>query len=70
MVKEVVYIDPPALCDMCNAPITTKFIDGRTTGGPWANMCPRCHRMHGMGLSLGKGQAYIKQGDHFVKVAG
>lgn len=30
--------------------------DGKTKGGPWANMCEECFPIHGVGLGLGRGQ--------------
>lgn len=51
----------PTNCDICHIAITTVFVDGKTHMGPWANMCPGCHRAHGCGLGLGKGQKYKKQ---------
>jgi hypothetical protein len=55
--------DVEADCQLCNKPIGDTFIDGRTVMGPWANMCPKCHRGSGTGLGLGKGQRYQKQAD-------
>lgn len=49
----------PKNCDMCHKPITNKFIDGRTSLGPWAIMCSMCHDRYGVGLGLGKGQEYL-----------
>jgi hypothetical protein len=34
------------------------FVDGKTTAGPWANMCLGCFSLFGMGLGTGKGQKY------------
>ena len=39
------------------------FIDGRTTFGPWAIMCLSCHDYYGVGLGVGRGQAYELQRD-------
>lgn len=33
--------------------------DGKTRQGPWANMCPGCFPVHGIGLGTGKGQRLI-----------
>lgn len=53
--------DIPTVCDLDqNHPITTKFIDGKTSHGPWGNMCPECHKRFGFGLGTGKGQEYTK----------
>lgn len=68
--KKCWYGDTPTKCDICQAPITNRFIDGRTQHGPWAIMCSRCHYQNGSGLGLGHGQAYELQGTLFVKVAG
>ena len=50
----------PAKCDLCDISLKDQeyFVDGRTTGGPWALMCPYHHKHHGVGLGLGKGQKY------------
>lgn len=34
-------------------------VDGKTTRGPWANMCAECFDAHGVGLGLGRGQRFI-----------
>ena len=65
------YIGPPTHCDLCKRPITTGFVDGATTSGPWANMCLTCFKEHGRGVGSGKGQQYAKEADgRFAKVAG
>ena len=61
---------PPEKCDICSEPIKDVFIDGQTDWGPWGNMCPECHALHGRGLGTGRGQKYEKQEDQWVKVAG
>jgi len=48
----------PTECDLCKNQLTTSFIDGGTTWGPWAIMCPRCHGQFGCGLGTGQGQEY------------
>lgn len=48
----------PTACDVCNKPIERAFVDGKTTGGPWAIMCLECHDKHGFGLGVGRGQKY------------
>lgn len=69
--KPVIYCNAPAICDVCHDPIKTTFIDGATRMGPWANMCLLCFGSIGIGLGLGRGQRYIKQGDgKFLKVEG
>lgn len=45
-------------CDICQAALSNKFIDGGTIYGPWAIMCPDCHKKLGSGLGTGKGQEY------------
>lgn len=63
--------NPPEQCDICRADITDTFIDGKTIHGPWANMCPACHKNYGIGLGTGRGQKYTKQGPiDWVKVEG
>jgi len=59
---------PPAKCDLCQKPIGKTFIDGATQYGPWANMCPSCHKARGRGLGMGKGQKYKLEGADWVKV--
>lgn len=64
---------PPQKCDTCPKPITEQFVDGKTSMGPWANMCPACFK-RGPGLNrlgLGVGQQYTKQADgRFAKTGG
>jgi hypothetical protein len=62
--------DPPTECDLCHAPIKRSFVDGKTTFGPWANMCLLCHLQHGVGLGLGYGQQYERKGKRFIKTGG
>lgn len=38
--------------------MTPFFVDGKTTRGPWALMCPAAFREFGIGLGTGKGQKY------------
>lgn len=62
---------PP--CDFCGRPIADEFVDARTKSGPWAIMCPSCHRTYGVPqtLGLGVGQRYRRQPDgKFLKVEG
>jgi len=72
MAKQVRWVgEPPAACDVCNAPIITEFVDGQTTMGPWANMCTGCHRKVGVGLGTGRGQKFVKGLDgRFTKSQG
>lgn len=62
---------PPAACDLCKRPIMRTFVDGRTTMGPWAIMCPSCRVAYGPSrLGIGLGQKYERQSDgSFVRVA-
>jgi hypothetical protein len=62
---------PPKACDICQTPITEEFVDGATRFGPWAKMCPPCHRRNGRVPGTGAGQRYEKvPGGRFKKVAG
>jgi hypothetical protein len=64
----------PVQCQIpgCGTKLHGEFVDGKTTHGPWGLMCPRCHRLYGMGLGKGKGQKYRldPQTRRFLKVAG
>ncbi|MAH49539.1 hypothetical protein CMI37_27200 [Candidatus Pacearchaeota archaeon] len=63
--------EPPNACDLCRRPIRMIFIDGKTSSGPWGNMCPECHKSEGGGLGTGLGQRYEKQDDgRWEKTAG
>ena len=46
-------------CDCCGKKDLTEFIDGNSRQGGWTNFCPSCHKIHGIGLGIGKGQKYI-----------
>lgn len=48
----------PGKCDLCSKPLVDTFVDGKTSFGPWGIMCRPCHRKHGIGLGLGRGQLY------------
>ena len=62
---------PPAIwqgskitdCQVCNGPILNVFYDGKTWHGPWAIMCPECHRKAGVGVGLAKGQRYERKAE-------
>ena len=43
-------------CDFCDE---VAEYDGKTTLGPWANMCATCYGQFGTGLGLGKGQKLV-----------
>ena len=47
-------------CELCKKylPVGSIIIDGKTKGGPWAVMCEDCFKVHGVGLGVGKGQAF------------
>lgn len=70
------YVNPPEKCDMpgCNVRFDNTgdcFVDGRTTIGPWANMCVPHHRRIGVGLGTGRGQKWQRQADgSFIKIEG
>lgn len=57
----------PGECDFSNigrdkGHDMTTFVDGRTKGGPWANMCMSCWSTQGIGrLGTGYGQKYEKR---------
>lgn len=53
---------PPARCELCGDPIRMTFTDG-ATGRGWANMCPCCFGLYGLGHGTGRGQQYTKQRD-------
>jgi len=70
MAKVVWVGEPPTRCDICGKRIKNIFIDGKTRMGPWAFMCPECHRRFGVGLGVGRGQKYVKNGEEWVKKEG
>jgi hypothetical protein len=58
-------------CDVCEADVKDSgFIDGATTMGPWAIMCPACHKTYGVGFGTGRGQLYEPRNNEYVKTAG
>lgn len=61
---------PPTECQMCHGKIKDKFVDGRLSSGPWAYLCVRCHGMFGVGLGVGCGQKYAREGTEWVKIEG
>lgn len=61
---------PPTKCDICHKDIKTEFVDGKTQMGPWGILCKGCHFMYGIGLGVGRGQKYAKEGDDWVKIEG
>ncbi|MCC7570676.1 hypothetical protein KO465_04970 [Candidatus Micrarchaeota archaeon] len=68
--KKVVWAGKVDRCDLCTTKIGSHFIDGRLRSGQWAILCPNCFTVEGVGLGLGKGQLYEKQGKDFVKIEG
>lgn len=71
MPKQITYINPPEVCNVCNKPFGTFMYDAKTCYGPWANMCETCFNTIGVDLGTGLGQQYKKNdaGD-WIKVAG
>lgn len=45
-------------CDFCDS--SAKY-DGKTAGGPWANMCEKHFKAYGVGLGTGRGQKIIER---------
>ena len=62
--------EAPTHCNLCHSPFTDTFIDGRTHGGMWAFMCPKCHRLDGAGLGTGRGQQYKLTDTKWLKITG
>lgn len=61
-------------CDLCHHEITDTLYDAavRYVGFPWATMCEKCYKKHGVKkLGQGFGQKYVKNVDgEFEKVEG
>lgn len=71
MAEQKVWMGSPITkCDLCKCQIKNVFVDGKTNMGPWGIMCFTCHRTHGCGLGLGRGQKYRMNDGKWVKVAG
>ena len=55
------------MCDIhkynLNTPDVPAAYDGKTTMGPWANMCEDCFQDYGIGLGTGLGQRLILDTD-------
>jgi hypothetical protein len=69
--RKVYWLGVIDTCDICPTKITTTFIDGKTTMGPWGILCPQCHKDVGYGLGTGLGQRYVLQEDgRWLKVEG
>ena len=45
-------------CQFCSAPAA---YDAKTHMGPWAYLCEKCFKRHGIGLGLGKGQRLVRK---------
>ena len=45
-------------CQFCSAPAA---YDAKTHMGPWAYLCEKCFKWHGIGLGLGKGQRLVRK---------
>lgn len=60
MHEEVIVSERP-YCDFCAQAGTQRRAnyDGKTTLGPWANMCERHFKAYGVGLGLGRGQRLV-----------
>lgn len=64
------HLNPPKNCDTCGIEIETIFYDGKTHYGPWANMCPICHDLYGVGLGTGRGQRWELRDGKFKNTGG
>ena len=49
-------------CDFCGKPAK---VDGKTSIGPWANMCWECYGRYGIGLGEGMGQQLLTANEVF-----
>ena len=52
-------------CDLCHQQIVDPYVDGKMNAGPWATMCRPCHKQHGVGLGLGRGQVFNADGTRY-----
>lgn len=66
MVSHMTTMDTVESCDVCahvkSVPmqhVPYALVNGKTTSGMWANMCPICFAEMGVGLGLGRGQVLI-----------
>lgn len=68
----VYWLSPLGKTDDFGVPYGDEMFDGKTIGGPWANMTRRSWVRHGIGrLGTGFGQRYKKQPDgRWLKVEG
>jgi hypothetical protein len=60
---EAVAVSTLPTCDVCEHVFHVEpkraLFDGKTVGGPWANMCPTHFRDWGIGLGTGRGQRLV-----------
>ena len=56
---ESVVVSGTRYCDLCKPEQVVATVDGKTNFGPWANMCGKHFKAHGIGLGTGKGQQLI-----------
>jgi hypothetical protein len=69
--RPVYWAGAVSACEYCKRPIGNTMVDGRLRTGPWAVLDLRCHREHGVGVGVGKGQVYKRQEDgRWLKVEG
>ena len=62
---KVTALPPCDFCSLLELPEVPKaYYDGRTTMGPWANMCQEHFDQYGVGLGLGRGQKLVLKKDN------
>lgn len=59
----VLHIPDCTLCVSQGKMGVPALYDGKTTLGPWANMCQEHFEVFGVGLGLGRGQMLVKEGE-------
>jgi len=52
-------------CDVCGELLRAEMHDAAWTTGQWACMCPDCWRQAGSPKGVGRGQAYVREGDRW-----
>jgi len=63
-------------CNECGRKDLHQFYDAKTKMDPcrkwwrWGILCKKCFKTHGVGLGMGLGQYYVKEGKTFVKKDG
>lgn len=67
--KQIKYINPPKVCDVCKMPFGDVMYDANTVYG-WANMCESCFNEMGIGLGVGLGQMYKLKDGEWIKERG